>query len=200
MKIVSKHKEYYDYLQGVYGIDDKLVLDRTSYYKLPYPLSNDKSTIHIGETVVEVYWREDVPYIGEEAEKYSIVNKNSFGVYPSLHGMYNNTSHKDYYFIPNGRYSFIRVLKQPLDLKDKSPTWKEDCPILLETYQGFKKFPLLKEYNVSKKLSAEAIWMLLTQWLSKQIDKKEKVPEMSDKSKILAAGFDLKTSFKKEKS
>lgn len=200
MKIVSKYKEYYDYLQGVYGIDDKLVLDRTSYYKLPYPLSNGKSTIHIGETVVEVYWREDVPYIGEEIKKYSIVNKNAFGIYPSLHGMYNNTSHKDYYFIPNGKYSFIRVLKQPLDLKDKSPTWKEDCPILLETHQGFKKFPLLKEYNVSKKLSAEAIWMLLTQWLSKQIDKKEKVPEMSDKSKILAAGFDLKTSFKKEKS
>lgn len=200
MKIVSKYKEYYDYLQGVYVIDDKLVLDRTSYYKLPYPLSNDKSTIHIGEVVVEVYWKKDVPYIGEEIEKYSIVNKNSFGVYSSLHGMYNNTSHKDYYFIPNGRYSFIRVLKQPLDLKDKSPTWKEDCPILLETYQGFKKFPLLKEYNISKKLSAEAIWMLLTQWLSKQIGKKEKVPEMSDKSKILAAGFDLKTSFKKEKS
>lgn len=199
MKIVSKHKEYYDYLQGVYGIDDKLVLDRTDYYKLPYTFSNDKSTLHIGEVVVEVYWKEGVPYIGEEVEKYSIVNKNSFGVYPSLHGMYNNTSYKDYYFIPSGRYSFIRVLKQPLDLKDKSPTWKEDCPILLETNQGFKKFPLLKEFNISKKLSAEIIWVLLTQWLSKQTDKKEKVPEMSDKSKILAAGFDLKTSFRKEK-
>jgi hypothetical protein len=27
MKIISKIKDYYDYLQGIYGIDEKLVLD-----------------------------------------------------------------------------------------------------------------------------------------------------------------------------
>ena len=31
MKIISKYKDYYDYLSGVWGIDPLIVLDRTSY-------------------------------------------------------------------------------------------------------------------------------------------------------------------------
>ena len=27
MKIISKYKDYYDYLQGIYGVDEKLILD-----------------------------------------------------------------------------------------------------------------------------------------------------------------------------
>ena len=29
MKIISKFKDYYDFLQGIYGVDPLLVLDRT---------------------------------------------------------------------------------------------------------------------------------------------------------------------------
>lgn len=32
MKIISKFKDYYDYLQGKFGIDEKKVLDRTKFY------------------------------------------------------------------------------------------------------------------------------------------------------------------------
>lgn len=34
MKIISKYKDYYDYLQGIYGVDEKKILDRTSYKPL----------------------------------------------------------------------------------------------------------------------------------------------------------------------
>ena len=29
MKIISKHKDYYDYLQGIYGVDELITLDRS---------------------------------------------------------------------------------------------------------------------------------------------------------------------------
>jgi hypothetical protein len=28
MKIISKHKDYYDYFQGIYGVDKMKILDR----------------------------------------------------------------------------------------------------------------------------------------------------------------------------
>ena len=31
MKIISKYKDYYDYLTGIYGVDDKIVLDRRGW-------------------------------------------------------------------------------------------------------------------------------------------------------------------------
>lgn len=36
MKIISKYKDYYDYLSGIYGIDDKKILDRTIYKPMNY--------------------------------------------------------------------------------------------------------------------------------------------------------------------
>lgn len=29
MKIISKHKDYYDYLQGIYGVDNYKIYNRT---------------------------------------------------------------------------------------------------------------------------------------------------------------------------
>jgi hypothetical protein len=35
MRIISKYKDYYDYLQGIYGVDEKLILDRTEFFPTP---------------------------------------------------------------------------------------------------------------------------------------------------------------------
>jgi hypothetical protein len=34
MKILSKYKDYYDYLTGIYGEDPLIILDRRSYKKI----------------------------------------------------------------------------------------------------------------------------------------------------------------------
>jgi len=52
MKIISKYKDYYDFLQGTFGIDEKLILDRTKFHKIE--LSDyDKITLVIGDLVIE---------------------------------------------------------------------------------------------------------------------------------------------------
>lgn len=37
MKIISQYKDYYDYLIGFYGIDEKIVLDRRKFNKYNGP-------------------------------------------------------------------------------------------------------------------------------------------------------------------
>ena len=36
MKIISKYKDYYDYLGGIYGRDDTLTYDRRKTEEFPY--------------------------------------------------------------------------------------------------------------------------------------------------------------------
>ena len=54
MKIISKFKDFYDYLTGVYGVDPKLVLDRRNM--LNYELGIDtKYLLKIGTHVIDIF-------------------------------------------------------------------------------------------------------------------------------------------------
>ena len=72
MKIISKFKDYYDYLQGVYGVDDKLIIDRTKYTPLSYkPSVKTKHSLYIGNLQVDVLWIDGKPYTGNDVEQFS---------------------------------------------------------------------------------------------------------------------------------
>ena len=47
MKIISKYKDYYDYLQGIYGIDNNLILDRIKFSPISYEYDNTIITLYI---------------------------------------------------------------------------------------------------------------------------------------------------------
>lgn len=193
MKIISKFKDYYDYLQGIYGVDEKLVLDRTDFAPFSYnPSSNGGQSIYIGEYHIQAYWRESVIYWGEEIEQFSYkprwyetkdIDKNLF------------------YFVNDKWGNRIRILRNRLYMGDECPTWKENCPILIHTIQGsYDKNPILKQYSVNNFISAHDVWIMISDWLSKRITKNEKpVPIGDDKLRVQSHGFDLKTSFRHRK-
>lgn len=191
MKIISGYKDYYDYLVGIYGQDDKLVLDRRKYTYINYPQSNfNINTIHIGEYMIEGVWYEENIYYGNDVEQFADQNRKSFFSLDKEH------SKDEYWLIPDAKYSHKHCLKGVKYLGDKSPTWKEDCPILLGK-KDFQHYPILKDYNVSSFLEPNLVWQYLNDWLSKKITKKENnISPVSDKIKIVSAGFDLKTSFR----
>lgn len=58
----------------------------------------------------------------------------------------------------------------------------------------FMTFPILMEYEFHKVFSAKKIWLLLSEWLGKE---KELKNHQTDKEKIIAYGFELKSSFSK---
>lgn len=49
MKIISKFKDYYDYLQGIYGVYPKLVLDKREFNPIQYFESFSVKHLFIGD-------------------------------------------------------------------------------------------------------------------------------------------------------
>ena len=82
------------------------------------------------------------------------------------------------------------------EIKELSKT----CPIFLydkDSKTIYQEFPSLKELGVNKVIDAIDLWILLSEWLGNRITEKEPiVPIGDDKTRILSAGFDLKTSFR----
>lgn len=211
MKIISKYKDYYDFLQGVNGIDDKIILDRTEFHTTEKFITDDQIfNFHICGYKVEGLYRNGKFLYGKELKSISVEKDVYFGV----------GNREDYYCIKkngSGKFNgdFHHILKKPKKYLDgKSPNDKLNCPILIECmfgkhklesedwhfrYDKFKKydkFPILKDHDLVKVFSAEEIWVMLYNWLSKekQIENKQ-----TDKEKIVSKGFDLKHSFRNTK-
>lgn len=204
MKIISKFKDYYDYLQGIYGIDEKLILDRTKFInRFPYG-ENSVVRFFICGLVIEGLFRDGKFWYGKELEQFSDNKKRNWG------------KTGNYYFVkadetkPFGGFD-SRVLKSPMKFEDWismqetiayknkkeeiCPNDKYNCPIIVSSYygDGYELNPILSEYQFHKVFTAEQIWLMLTEWLGRE----KQIKEMrTDKEKILSNGFDLKTSFR----
>lgn len=193
MKIISKHKDYYDFLTSKYGIDELRVLDRTKYYKTPFLFKNTEPIIHriyICDTIIEVLEINGERICGDKLLK--------FGE-PSI------WKGKEYVRIGDKR---LLVSLKPLEDTDKFNT-KFDCPILMDTgwnlgdfkvddenkyRKNFAKFPILKDYNIGSIYDPDTIWCMLVDWLSKE---KAVESKLTDKQKIVSHGFDKVASFRR---
>lgn len=190
MKIISKYKDYYDYLQGIYGVDEKLILDRTEFTPLKYiPSFTQVVTFYIGEWQIDGLWKDGKIYFCDEIEQFS--NQKQFNPFKQF-------NIEEYWIIPRGKWcEQLYCLKKPKYLGDKSITWAENYPILYKTNTSLCKSPILNEFGFHKVFNPHEIWVILSEWLGKQITKNEPVvPVGDDKVRILSAGFDLKTSFR----
>ena len=54
MKIISKHKEYYDHLAGIYGIDEMMVYDRRSEFAMEKPTEFSTSSKEVNSYVFAI--------------------------------------------------------------------------------------------------------------------------------------------------
>jgi len=179
MKILSKFKDYYDYLQGIYGIDTTLVLDRTEYTPTNYSPSIDCiETFIIGEYKVQGFWHKGKIYYGEEIKKLGLKVCDDF--------------FNENIFIIEGNH---KVLKKPL-LINNSPAYEYNCPILIKDWGSkYKKNPILKDYSMQKVFPPNEMWILLYDFLTK-LKSNYEVVEQSNENKIISHAFDLKTSFR----
>jgi hypothetical protein len=194
MRIISQYKDYYDYLSGVYGVDEKIVLDRRNFNKTPYLLQEEKKKIilFICDMVYEGYFSNGRYYWGttllelltpDELEKWNN-QKEKYKNYINL-----ITNPKKYWD------NSISISLIPVEAKIKHNTIK-NCPILMPTnamQNDFLNFPILKDLGVASILPPKEIYLLLTAWLA---PKDNHVDTRTNKDKIVGAGFDLKTSFR----
>jgi len=192
MKIISKYKDYYDYLQGIYGIDNKIILDRREgeVFNIDYLKPYRKNTY----TIIKLAICNElicvaIDYNGRTYCGKSLANKLVY-----------KYSHRDNKLVGSLPNEFNDHITIHTDLEYTDLNTKCNCPIIglnLALYGGdIVKFPRLSDFNIASMYSAEQIFKDLYTWIEehKIIDKPD---NRTDIEKIISAGFDKKTSFRK---
>ena len=205
MKIISKYKDYYDYLQGIYGVDDKLLLDRRNGTAKDFSHHTGKHVLVICGKVLEYVCFENNYYFNEDIAQFNEAKV--------LHDSYlwkNETRPKPKYLVnpninPEKHWNFDKIYYPTLseDVHKIYPGLEvvsKTCPIFIyhENSRTIQcEFPSLLELGINKQIEAKDMWIMLSEWLSTRVTEKEPVvPVGDDKVRILSAGFDLKTSFR----
>ena len=190
MKIISGYKDYYDYLQGVRGVDNKIVYERTTqvqwrtgkFEKKPYTLLNE---YFIDKSIIDLFICNNVfqfKYNKDHFDVHYVPDKLIFSK-----SEYNYEQLQDTYEEEQDKYEYVEFLK-------KSPNITYDCPVVLLTGFECVKNPKLSEFNMGRYLSPENIHTMLYNWLSFVPDIKD---NRTDEEKIISNGFDKKVSFRK---
>lgn len=189
MKIISKYKDYYDYLTGIYGVDPLLVLDRR--------VNNNSSVQLFGTSVIDVtFCNYSYHYIFNPETKevfYGSDIKNFDGFikertrFFKRGGLIYDIEIKGRFTSPD-KYS---IYAQPTKIV------RPKVPISISINRGTSiNFPKLEDVCFNKIIPPKEAYIKLSEWLSS--GKKDKtVDKQTDKEKILSHGFDYKKSFRK---
>lgn len=192
MKIISKYKDYYDYLQGVRGIDEKIVLDRSEgkSVKEEFPKDGDRHVFIIGGEKYEIYYFQTKYYTEEQLLTMGkmVVRKSGSAFGYEIIDIPSESKIKKRYS-RYGKY-WNNPFRKPEDF-----TYIK-CPIVKfygRDIYDFLEFPKLEDFNFGSIIPAEEIWNLIYNWASQVPDHEN---NQTNSDKIVSHGFDLKESFR----
>lgn len=203
MLIISKEKDYYDYLTGIYGVEPSLVYDRrnSETRELDYA-----DVLIICGKVYELYTVDGVTYFGEDLETLKVDSSQKRFYY---HSDYVEELRKNANPVklegPNKQryYDYVWVCKDVYD-DPYNLNVKYDAPILLLSLKNYlsdsskhRLNPNLSKLNLGSLISAEELYIMISTWLGVRIERlKETTIPTTDKQKLINKGFDDKTSFR----
>ena len=223
MLIVSKFKDYYDSVGPQFGIDKSIVYQRVtstpisnkknvsilSRFKRTWPWNN-RMDLHFPPT--PGYQTVDAWYIIGFCGKIHIcclVEKSKkFGYEPIIKEVYYKTQLQKL-FATQEDEKYRKTLKliethEEVDISGVFVNYK--TPIFLEQLSSsanqtpFTVNPRLSDYGFVKTKDPFSAFQEIQQYISGVLGVDLiKIPEPSDKIKIVAAGFDIVTSFRKDK-
>jgi hypothetical protein len=227
MKIIDKKKDYYDFLAGVYGMDEmvvydrrgsvvvnseKVLLDGMDYYFSPKILFFDKPLVE------KIYWDlKGVLRLREAASMDRSLRKTwkEGGVYHFIL----EVGRIHYRFeverwIENGCHDSAHVEYRLIDTLRDVVVRHSDVPMCIipcqveyrwwtneEQWKASKQRvnnPILAGTFIPKLISPSEIWSALYEYLS-SLNDKPIIDTRSDIQKLESAGFDKKTSFRNVK-
>ena len=223
MKIISKHKDYYDYLTGIYGIDEKMVYDRRTN-TLEKPSEDIISTVNqstvtthtfsICNNIFVVYQFENNFYytIDERIELYYILDKreiyNSFLVYRSWRTYDVKEEVKVKFEKDNCVSEVNKAIRQPVLIQT---TWDNDSFKIenITNKRYFKdtkdktitywRIPDLSKFGFAKWVPSDEMYQQIVAFIGWLKDNPEIPNNQTNEEKIQSNGFDLKTSFRHRK-
>lgn len=193
MKIIAKYKDYYDYLAGIYGIDDLLVYDRRdganilpeydSYFNYTIAFCGNlyNMVYHLGKfyhtiSDFEQLWN---MIINDRAAKSNA--HLTFGVYG---------------YMRRGKIHFPspKVEKKAMVLPTNINKKLRE-PILVKSCKWVKPISL-QELGFAKVKSAHEVYTEMSNFLGWLVDNPPLPDNQTDKEKVVSHGFDLKKSFR----
>lgn len=204
MKIISKYKDYYDYLSGVWGEDPKLVLDRKGEFVVQStnPLGCDMYvlTFIIGGIMIQIYNNGKEFFFGKEIEQFDTTRRYGKNNYWTKDGLY-----RVEIGYSTGRTNQMYVVQGPKEgyeyLNDKY-----NCPILYNkqswhcpdiTKEDFSTYPLLSSTPVTKYVDAVDVYRWIQEYLAKKVDQSQaRQDNQTDIQRLENKGFDKRTSFR----
>lgn len=208
MKIISKSKDYYDYLVGVYGEDPKLILDRRYSHNI-YPSEGIIKVFFCG-LLYKGFFKGGTPYFGTSLSEISEKSEDDIqykhfrypGVGYGSQELGNQIEGVDYFTVSDATRMVsisIHPIKDDLNINEKM-----GIPILVQFprdyYQregDFLKYPSLKDLKFNNVVTPEDAFLKLSDWLSQELTRKEnQIPEVDDINKLQSKGFDKKKSFR----
>jgi len=191
MKIISKNKDYYDYVQGIYGIDEKLVLDRRS--NSPFLRKEDKLR-SITESIKEVAFhiagrRYQISYY--MGKPYYTLSERK-ALYRHVRAVENPK--RIYMFEP---YFSTELYDKQNSISDENI--KHRVPILIKEYNSITTNFLLGDFGFAKIIPAETMFTNISLFLGYLVDHPAIKNNQTNMEKLLSHGFDKKKSFRHRK-
>jgi len=201
MKILSKYKDYYDYYQGIFGMDNAKVYDRRDVTQF------DDTYINMDATQEQIftfavcgieysvrYFRGNFYHTVEELKELDTLMKSL----PSRYGRYHadgiNTlgwysQNTDFQAEFDGR-NYIKtdinkLKRQPVLFTSKDKGYTEEYSI-----------PLLSSFNFHKIMDAKTIYIEIETFLGWLVDNPPLPDDQTNVGKIEGHGFDKKYSFR----
>lgn len=224
MKIIDKKKDYYDYLSGIYGIDDKVVYDRRG----SVVLNSEKSLLNgMDDYFSQKILILDKPLIEKQYwELKSILKLREAGAMQHSWGRTWKEGMVYHFVLEVGsthyrfeverwveegnredahvEYRLIDTLRDVGKRYSETPMCIMPCQVVYlrwsheEQWKPMKKRvenPILAGTFIPKVISPSEIWSALYEYLS-SLNDKPIIDTRSDIQKIESAGFDRKTSFR----
>jgi len=187
LKIISKYKDFYDYLMGIYGVDEKIVLDRRDFDVVPV-FDNTKVQVFVCGVLYEGYCKNGHYYWGKDLLRIFPKFDTRMGYSRTL-----KYSNHVWYTVANPRWKTYYISVDPIVDLILDENKKHNCPILLKVNEKYYKFPKLNDLGLNKMISAHQIYIMLNETLAPKDNISDNLTNLE---KIKSRGFDIRTSFR----
>jgi hypothetical protein len=215
MRILDKHKDFYDYLAGIYGIDNTVFFDRRGSIKLnqndlikSFYVENDFYgwNNNYSKTLLQVYTNDlyaiiEAGYYQYLLRAYNITRKK-LGDLSSCVYTYDGDIELVRVFSDNKHYNDSPINMYPVSVYNYSLRKNKELPKNLNYSNDIRphhkkviKNPIFTDTRIPSILDAQTIYVNIFDYISSKADF-DIVDTRDDVAKAVDHGFDKKTSFR----
>lgn len=180
MRIISKYKDYYDYYQGIFGVDNNKIYKRTNY--IFYEKFNP--TLRVYDFLLHTFAiNNKIHFFFEDKAKMLYLTKDNLA---NLKLPYYTEKHV-LEIISNADTDINRQKRQPIVygriVRGNKIVWQNGVPIM-------------KSFGFQKVMSARKLYIEVESFMGYLKDNPPIPDKRTNKEKIITNGFDVKTSFR----